>query len=217
MEIKSCFRWKFVEKTPHYVRLPAKSLAMLSEDLKQNTEDIHKSAEKVMIGWLKRIRTKADHVAFLGWLYAYYSPVESLIRQQLTPDRFPDMDRRSRAENLLRDMEQTGLPAPPPQRCEELPVIDSFGKALGALYVLEGSTLGGRIIAAMLARTLGDDKSLSYFNSYGNETGGMWTSFRDFLDSDATASIHEEIVQSAQATFLTFKNWIEKHELQPQL
>jgi hypothetical protein len=56
---------------------------------------------------------------------------------------------------------------------KELPVIDSFGRALGALYVLEGSTLGGRIIAGIIA--------------------------------------------AASATFLTFKNWLDKHQRQPQL
>ena len=190
---------------------------MLSQDLKLTTENIHRDAEKIMVSWLKRIRTKEDHVAFLNWLYGFYRPMEDRIKTQLTRDIFPDMDRRSRADYLLRDMEEAGIPPPAPEHCSDLPSIDTFGKALGALYVLEGSTLGGRFIAAMLTRQLGSDKSLSYFNSYGMETKGMWRSFKDFLDSSATTEVREDVLQTAKETFITFKNWIEKHELQPEL
>ena len=207
---------KYVEFFLHFSPGIIKKV-MLSQDLKLTTENIHRQAEKIMISWLKRIRTKEDHVFFLNWLYGYYSPIEDRIRIQLTPDRFPDMDRRSRADYLLRDMEEAGIPLPSPEHCSDFPLIDTFGKALGALYVLEGSTLGGRIIATMLTRQLGSEKSLSYFNSYGMETEGMWRSFTDFLDSSATTEVREDALLAAKETFLTFKNWIEKHELQPEL
>lgn len=170
-----------------------------------------------MGSWLKRIRSLEDHIDFLNWLYAYYGPLEDRIRTQLTAENFPDIERRSRADALLQDMEAAGIPLPAPEICRDLPVIDTYGKALGALYVLEGSTLGGRIIAEILARQLGSDACLSYFNSYGNETAGMWQSFKDLLDGPTTLAFKEDILSSARSTFLTFKTWIEKHELQPEL
>jgi heme oxygenase len=190
---------------------------MLSQDLKKSTENIHKEAEKIMVRWLKRIRSPEDYVVLLNWLYGYYGPIEHRIKSQLSDTRFPDMPRRTRADDLLRDMQQAGIPLPAPEHCPDLPVIDSFGKALGALYVLEGSTLGGRVIAAMLAHQLGSEKSISYFSSYGSETEDMWQSFRDFLDSNTTPEVSADALQAANATFITFKNWIEKHELQPEL
>jgi len=190
---------------------------MLSSELKKNTENIHRQAEKVMVSWLKRIRSLEDHVDFLNWLYAYYGPLEDRIKTQLTSDNFPDIERRSRADTLLLDMDAAGIPLPAPEICRDLPLIDSYGTALGALYVLEGSTLGGRIIAEILAGQLGSEKCLSYFNSYGNETAGMWQSFKDLLDTPATLAFKEDILCSAGSTFLTFKTWIEKHELQPEL
>ena len=170
-----------------------------------------------MGSWLKRIRSLEDHVDFLNWLYAYYGPLEDRIRTQLAAENFPDIKRRSRADALLQDMEAAGIPLPAPEICRDLPVIDTYGKALGALYVMEGSTLGGRIIAEILARQLGSAKCLSYFSSYGNETAGMWQSFKDLLDGPATLAFKEDILSSAVSTFLTFKTWIEKHELQPEL
>ncbi|HVU57573.1 MAG TPA: biliverdin-producing heme oxygenase [Puia sp.] len=190
---------------------------MLSSDLKRHTENIHRQAEKIMVSWLKRIRSLEDYVAFLNWLYAYYSPLEDRIRTQLTPDNFPDLERRCRADMLLQDMEAAGIPLPHPEICRDLPAIDTYGKALGALYVLEGSTLGGRIIADMMTRQLDSGKCLSYFNSYGNETAGMWQSFKDLLDTPTTLAFKDDILLSARATFLTFKTWIAKHELTPEL
>jgi heme oxygenase len=180
-------------------------------------EDIHRQAEKTMVSWLRRIASMEDYVEFLNWLYAYYAPLEDRIRTQLTSFNFPDIERRCRAGALIQDMAATGVPVPAPEICRDLPAIDNYGKALGALYVLEGSSLGGRVIAGMMARQLGSEKYLTYFNSYGNETAGMWQAFKDLLDAPATLAWKEDIFSSARATFLTFKTWIEKHELTPEL
>jgi heme oxygenase len=190
---------------------------MLSTELRIYTEDIHRQAEKVMGRWLKRIRSLNDLVGLLSWLYAYYGPLEDRIKTQLTPDNFTDIERRCRAGAILRDIDATGVAMTAPEICVDVPEINSYGQAIGALYVLEGSTLGGRIIAAVLARQLGSENYLSYFNSYGNETAGMWQSFKDLLDAPATMAFREDILAAARQTFLTFKTWIEKHELQPEL
>ncbi len=190
---------------------------MLTEELKESTEAAHHASEKKMIVALKQIATKEDYIRMLNWLYGFYAPMEALIRPYMTPDVFPDMIKRSRAEYLLWDIQEAGLPAMEPDPCEALPVIDSFHRALGAFYVIEGSTLGGRIIAGMISRQLGSLKSLSFFNGYGAETGSMWQSFKDFLNRPYTIEQRHEIIAAAEDTFITFKNWIDKHELQPQL
>jgi heme oxygenase len=190
---------------------------MLTNELKEYTEEVHHASEKRMIAALKRISSYEDYIRMLNWLYGFYAPVEQLIRQYLTEDNFPDINRRSRAEYILWDIRESGLPVPDPQVCERLPVIDSFHSALGAMYVLEGSTLGGRIIAGMICRSLDSTRCLSFFNGYGAETGHMWTTFKNYLNQPFTTEERREIIAAAEDSFLTFKNWIEKHELQPQL
>jgi heme oxygenase len=69
----------------------------------------------------------------------------------------------------------------------------------------------------MLCRQLGEQYSYSFFNSYGLETASMWMAFKSFLDRPYTGEEQDEMIQSAQDTFLTFKNWINQHELEPQL
>ncbi|MCK9686247.1 biliverdin-producing heme oxygenase [Scleromatobacter humisilvae] len=60
-----------------------------------------------------------------------------------------------------------------------LPLGDP-AEAMGSLYVIEGSALGGRVIAPQLKRTLGLDqgRGASYFHGFGGETGAMWANFR---------------------------------------
>lgn len=190
---------------------------MLTDTLKKNTYPEHQASEKKMIMALKGISTREDYVQLLNWLYGFYSPLERLIRNCLGPDMLPDIDRRNRAEYLLLDIKNSGLPKPAPDNCRDLPAIDSTTQALGALYVLEGSTLGGRIIAGMIHRTLGDDTPTSYFDGYGGDNSRMWQTLKDVLDQPRTAEEQTAITDSAKATFLTFKNWIDKHALQPQL
>jgi heme oxygenase len=45
----------------------------------------------------------------------------------------------------------------------------------------------------------------------------MWQSFKDFLNRPFLAEQRADIIAAASATFLTFKNWLDKHERQPQL
>jgi heme oxygenase len=190
---------------------------MLSEDLKEITYPEHQASEKKMVVVLKKIEMREDYVRMLNWLYGFYAPMEDLIRKQLKPDTLPDIDRRSRAEYLLWDIRESGVPNPEYEKCRELPTICSADQAIGALYVLEGSTLGGRIIAAMIQRQLGPGTPTTYFNGYGEENTRMWQSYKDFLDQPRTVEQQTAIIDAAKATFITFKTWIERHELQPQL
>jgi heme oxygenase len=190
-------------------------MTMLAEELKERTARVHQESEKKMIRALKRIDTTEEYIRMLNWLYGFYAPIEALVHCQLTPELFPDMEKRCRAEYIRWDIEESGIPAPPPDICDELPRIDSFPRALGALYVLEGSTLGGRVIASLISRQLGSPKSLSFFSGYGAETGNMWQSLKDFLENPFAKEEKQEILAAAEETFLAFKHWIDRYELQP--
>ena len=191
-------------------------MTMLTEKLKERTARVHQESEKKMIRALKRIDTTEEYMQMLNWLYGFYAPLEALVYSQLPPELFPDIEKRCRAEFIRWDMKESGIPPLPPDICEELPCIDCFSRALGALYVMEGSTLGGRVIASLISRQLGSPQSLSFFSGYGAETAFMWQSFKDFLDQPFTNEEKQEILSAAEETFLTFKNWIDRHELQPQ-
>lgn len=189
----------------------------LTAELRESTETIHLASEKKMVQTLKRVATEHGYARLLNWLYGFYAPLEELIRFHLTPETFPDMIRRSRAEFILWDIKELTAERLKPDICRQLPVIDSYPRALGALYVLEGSTLGGRIISGMVIRQLGSEKGLSFFNSYGAETDRMWQLFKDFLNSPWSPQQRKEIIAGAEDTFITFNNWIDQHDLQPSM
>jgi hypothetical protein len=53
--------------------------------------------------------------------------------------------------------------------CVEIPELTSVARGIGCLYVLEGSTLGGAVIARQLERVLeiGTDQGARFYASYG--------------------------------------------------
>jgi heme oxygenase len=76
---------------------------------------------------------------------------------------------------------------------------------LGAMYVMEGSTLGGQYIARHVEATLGLGPGVgdAYFNGYGAETGSMWKGFKVVLAAvpdEQTA----EVITAAKAMFRFF-------------
>lgn len=80
---------------------------------------------------------------------------------------------------------------------------------MGALYVMEGSTLGGRYIYKMLQGHPSLEvpvAALHFFNGYGEATSQRWKSFGAALNS---LPLHQdEIVRSAEETFRLFAQWI---------
>jgi heme oxygenase (biliverdin-IX-beta and delta-forming) len=56
--------------------------------------------------------------------------------------------------------------------------------ALGSMYVMEGSALGGQLIARALAERLGirADTGASYFHGWGAHTGRQWKAFRELAE-----------------------------------
>lgn len=78
---------------------------------------------------------------------------------------------------------------------------------LGAIYVLEGSTLGGQYIKKSLSETPQFQKYLKnmevpFYGCYGKDTGRLWKSFKIILENYAEDhACYKEIRQGAKDTF----------------
>jgi len=83
--------------------------------------------------------------------------------------------------------------------------LDDVCEVLGSLYVIEGSALGGRVIAPQLKRTLGvaQGRGASYFHGFGGETGAMWSNFRVLASLEIGESPRDiaRACRSARRTF----------------
>lgn len=87
----------------------------------------------------------------------------------------------------------------------EPPVVPTEAVALGVLYVMEGSTLGGKIVNNYLMKYewMNVDTHGNFFNSYGDKRSDMWTEFGRFLEQYATdnPSSSDQIIQGATLAF----------------
>lgn len=151
--------------------------------------------------------------------YGFYSPMEaSLSDSGLIPVGF-DQVLRVKTPTLLTDLHALGLEeqsitALP--RCSALPTLGTPAACLGALYVLEGATLGGQILRREMAQRLGldADNGGAFLNVYGAETGRRWKDFLDYLSRvplDASAKQHA--VDAACSTFSCFEQWLDSQEV----
>ncbi len=95
-----------------------------------------------------------------------------------------------------------------------LDIMQALQQALGCLYVLEGSTLGGQVVTRYLAGvpSMEDVTWFSFFSSYGAEVGPMWQEFGEFLTVHARGD-DEAIVRAACETFTTLACWLRCEEL----
>ena len=181
--------------------------------LKRKTLHAHEALESLLIPKLGQISTAHDYARLLKTFYGYFTPLEVLIEQHLGPAQLPDIKERRKASFLLDDLAALGEHTEGLALATHTPTVTNEAQAWGALYVLEGSTLGGRGITRMLLKqcavlTLGH---LSFFNGYGEATGPRWVRFQEALNSlELTESESAQLIESANETFLNFKRWIEE-------
>ena len=181
---------------------------MLLEKLKSDTRSHHSRLER--LNGLPASREAYE--TLLGLFLGFIEPWEKLLAATVGPD---DALRAGRGKTAwvhsdLRELgwdatRIAGLP-----RCEDLPGGSSRLELLGACYVIEGSTLGGQLVARHLRETLGLDTDVCgrYFRSYGAEVGTRWQGFRAELARHSSEENDPEIVGAAANAFEKLAKWM---------
>ncbi|WP_316835173.1 biliverdin-producing heme oxygenase [Pedobacter nutrimenti] len=181
---------------------------MLSTTIKEATKESHLSLEKQVVQKLKAIRSNEDYADFLNHFYTYFSQVEQAIAPYITEELLPDYKDRRNSSYLKKDIEELGGQINDPVTIN-LPEITNHLEALGALYVMEGSIMGGSIIVKMLEKG-GITKGVSFFSGYGEATGQKWGSFVAVLNAQATNA--EQVKLAVDAANETFSRFAEVFE-----
>lgn len=180
---------------------------MVSSALKEKTRQAHLSLEKKTIGYIKNVATSKDYEALLRLFYGYFSPLEAQVNKYITDGIVPSYNERRKSDAILRDIETVTPGAGNFKTSKDLPEINNTIQALGALYVMEGSTMGGTIIAKMLSKQADiQPEMLTFFNGYGEQNLPMWQSFIKALNEHA-ANNEEQIVKAANETFSRMEEW----------
>jgi heme oxygenase (biliverdin-IX-beta and delta-forming) len=147
--------------------------------------------------------TKASYGALLARLYGFYQPFESTAQIVPTRTRWLESD----LSTLGVTKEQVArLP-----HCRAMPALTYSEQITGSLYVVEGSALGGRVLASRLDRLLGAGAvgGRRFFIGHGSDTGALWRGFLAdlaLLPSDLTT--RGRCVAAATETFEAFESWL---------
>jgi heme oxygenase (biliverdin-IX-beta and delta-forming) len=183
---------------------------MIAEQLKEYTAANHQQLEKMLVKQMKAVRSADDYVSLLQVFYSYFGGLEEQIKLHIGLTELPDHASRRKSDALAADISSLGGTPAEKATAQALPQIDNALQAFGALYVIEGSTLGGKIISKMMAQQLGitDNKGLSFFKGYGDQTDAMWDAFKQnlnkYVKSEGEAA---EVIEAANQTFLKFADW----------
>lgn len=193
------------------------------EQLRKQTRPVHLALENQPL--LKRLQssqlTDTEYGQLLQSMLAFYQALES----ELVPatesllKRHPDPDYRylPRAPLLANDCRALGCVSSsyiqPPI---ELQLDGSGAHLLGVLYVVEGSTQGGRIISRHLANTLGvsEHSGASFFNIH--QWDNSWPAFRRWFSRDLDGTYQNDIqrlVEGADMTFSALRTHLDQWQL----
>jgi len=186
---------------------------MLIDKVRAVTHPLHEVLDRSVVPYIENIRSKDDYAALLLLFYGFFKPVYDSIDACIDTNYLPDYHTRRKPEWILHDLKDLGAEYTI-QLCEYLPRITDNASAFGALYVLEGSTLGGAVIKKMVSDKLHTDKALCFFSSYGRQTRGQWNVFIHSLnkiENDNAAA--EAVIQTAAATFVLFNDWLQQSGL----
>lgn len=185
--------------------IPTDSITFL-DNLRSKTSESHKNLEAIPISKLLVNPNISLHAysLYLSLMHDVVSDYEKHI-YPLVENVILDISERKKADLILKDLKYIG---------EEKKKGQAFLKnsdqkysvpfSLGMLYVLEGSTLGGRFILKNIQENLGldEENGISYFSGYGNKTGSYWKKFLAyFTEFEAQNNIEEEIIAGADFAF----------------
>jgi heme oxygenase len=155
---------------------------------------------------------RARYRWFLEKQYGFYAPLEP--RLALAPGLAAlglEVARRQRAHLFAADLLHLGAHPGRLPRCAALPRVDTAARALGAMYVLEGSTFGGAFILRHLASSLAlaPGAGASGIVPYGDGLTRMWIEYTDALDRFVTArpADEPEVQDAARETFERMLAW----------
>ena len=179
--------------------------ADLPARLRDETSDLHHAVE-LRIGLPDAVRTRGDYGRLLTRLLAVHSAIETRLDAPIWSGQWRrtglELIDHHRAYLLREDLKNLGsasIPRPVPS-----PELTTFGQALGCLYVVEGSAVGGRILAPAIQTILGRVPTAfldGETRGHPHPWQAMLQALRRFEDDHGDG---EEVILGARVTFRMF-------------
>lgn len=148
------------------------------EKLRSATAEAHERVEN-RARVIERLADAAERPALMAAFYALHAEVEAAAEPWLGDHPELDFEGRRRTPMLRESLDALGLAAP---ALTGAVTATSAAEAMGLLYVVEGATLGGKVIRKRLSARGGDLAGLAFLDPYGEAVSERWRTFLDVLD-----------------------------------
>jgi heme oxygenase (biliverdin-IX-beta and delta-forming) len=167
--------------------------------LRQETGAAHRELDETL-GIVDRLSTGDRRVGLLAGYHRLHRQTEAKVEPLLRGIADLDFSARRRSSLIAEGIRSLGHTV----------VADSTAsvsmltraEAFGAFYVLEGSSLGGRVILKELKRRNVSPAGLGFLDPYGADTSRRWQSFLAILEREVKSDQQKsDAVKGALATF----------------
>jgi heme oxygenase len=153
-----------------------------------------------------------DIAAYVRCLRRIYGIVAAWEEQArcIAPDWLREILVMRERQSML-DLDLASFGDTPPLERARLPPFHDVYRILGAMYVMEGSTLGGQLISRHVEKYLGFKTGIgdAFFLGHGDQTGSLWKEFCRMLETRVPESHTEFVVLGAKAMLSTFGEWMQ--------
>jgi heme oxygenase len=175
---------------------------MISEILKNQTKELHDRVEQKFNSAkiFEENYTPDDYSKLLTYNYLFLRSCEEPVFESLSENFGELLALDKRRKIHLFDLEKEHLNTEKHSAGEIC--VNSEAEALGIMYVMEGSTLGGNMIAKKLeASDSFMGSKFPYFRCYGDRTGSMWKNFKSVLDEVISEDDHGDVLKGAEKAY----------------
>jgi heme oxygenase len=157
----------------------------------------------------------AEYVAVLQHMHAFLGRFEPMIAAAMTGSPAAALLDGERPRALAEDLARLGAPLIDNAPIEGLHALRGEAEGLGALYVVEGSGLGGRVIGRHVQASLGLGPGTGglFYGGLGAEAArARWALLGAALEACPQAD-HARAVASADTSFHALDRWMRRISL----
>jgi heme oxygenase len=185
---------------------------MLQEILKLATDQQHQNLEqmmfvdKIMNGTL----SAEEYKEILQTNYIVHAVFEQQLFETLNPELKDELEinKRRKLPALLKDLDELNINPQDVEFQEKVvSVTANDATVLGAMYVLEGATLGGNVIVKRLKVNQNLQQlnlGFHYYQVYGEDLGKYWKQFCQVLNTKIPEEQYHRSINSALTMFEHF-------------
>lgn len=181
---------------------------MLQEKLKAETKQQHNQLEQLMFvgDIMSRTLTIEQYRNLTITNYLIHKQYENLIHAALSAATANQLDlaKREKTASLLADLKELDVDTNELEDKNATALLNdpTEAYALGAMYVLEGATLGGSVIYKQLKlnQNFEDGFNFNYYTIYGKELISKWQNFLQVVNA-LPETDHQHAINGANMMF----------------